>query len=473
MDEQQNSEHRPVNPRRKRRTQTEIFKEAYLPALIACAAVVLIIIFIIGSITRSIQRNKLDAQLATQASEATENDLAKLEEEASLLAELAALQAESYDYEAALDTIESFSGIYTDFPILAERHKQYVKALDEMVIWDDPSKIYNLSLHMLIADPQRAFTYSDTYLRQKFNENFITVTEFQNILQQLYKNGYILIDIEDITSGTEIKQISLPAGKKPLLLTQTNVNYYNYMIGDNDNYIPDSTGAGFASRLIIDANGNITCEMVNADGETVIGAYDMVPILESFIQTHPDFSYRGARAILAVSGKDGIFGYRINHSAINDKRLTTAQYEKETEGASAICEKLEALGYHIACYTYANTAYGEKTASAIHADMKQWTDEISPFIGQTPYFVFAQNSDIGTPGTAYSGELFDALHTYGFTHYFGFCSANNTWYYQDPQYMRQGRIQITGTTLTKHADWFAGIFDASTVLDPSRGIPTS
>ena len=473
MDEQQNTEHRPVNPRRKRKTQTEIFKEAYLPALIACAAVVLIIIFIIGSITRSIQRNKLDAQLATQSSEATENGLAALEEEANLLAELAALQAESYDYEAALETIESFSGIYTDFPILAERHKQYIKALDEMVTWDDPAKIYNLSLHMLIADPQRAFTYSVTYLRQKFNENFITTTEFQNILQQLYKNGYILIDIEDITYGTEFKPISLPAGKKPFILTQTNVNYYNYMLGDNENYIPDASGAGFASRLIIDANGNITCEMVNADGETVNGAYDMVPILESFIQTHPDFSYRGARAILAVSGEDGIFGYRINHSAINDNRLTTVQYEKETVGAREICQKLKTLGYHIACYTYANTAYGEKTPTEIHADMKKWTDEIADYVGVTPYFVFAQNSDIGAPGVAYAGDLFDALRSYGFTHYFGFCNANNPWYYQDTQYMRQGRIQITGSILSQHGDWFAGIFDASTVLDPSRGIPSS
>ena len=43
MDEQQNIQRRQDNPRRKRRTHTEIFKEAYLPSLIACAAIVLII----------------------------------------------------------------------------------------------------------------------------------------------------------------------------------------------------------------------------------------------------------------------------------------------------------------------------------------------------------------------------------------------------------------------------------------------
>ena len=58
MDEKRLPEQRPVNNRRKKRTQMEVFKEAYLPALIACAAVILIIIFIVGSITRSIQRGK-------------------------------------------------------------------------------------------------------------------------------------------------------------------------------------------------------------------------------------------------------------------------------------------------------------------------------------------------------------------------------------------------------------------------------
>ena len=472
MDEKESQEQRPLNTRRRKRTEMEVFKEAYFPAIIACAAIILIIIFIIGSITRSIQRGKLETSLENEASATAASEQELLDDEANQLASEAAILAESYDYEGALEKIESFSGIYTDYPILYERHQLYTQAQSEMVTWDDPSKVLNLSFHLLIADPQRAFQYSDTYLRQKFNENFITVSEFQNVLQELYKNGYILVDVDDITTGTEAKSLSLPAGKKPLILTQTNVNYYNYMIGNDKNYIPNANGAGFASRLIIDANGNITCEMVNAAGETVTGAYDMVPILESFIQTHPDFSYRGARAILAVSGEEGVFGYRINHSAVTEKRLTSAQYEAEISGAKEICAKLSALGYHIACYTYGNTGYGDKTPNDIHADMKKWSDEIAtiiePMIGKIKYFVFAQNSDIAAPGVAYAGEQFDALSSYGFTHYFGFCSANKPWYHQSNTYMRQGRILVTGSALISHPDWFAGILDAHAVLEPSR-----
>ena len=64
MDENQTA--RPVMRRRRKRSQFEIFKETYLPAVIACAAVIMIIIFIVGSITRGVQRAKLENNNASQ-----------------------------------------------------------------------------------------------------------------------------------------------------------------------------------------------------------------------------------------------------------------------------------------------------------------------------------------------------------------------------------------------------------------------
>ena len=40
------------HPHRRHRTRAELFKEAYLPYLILLAAAVLIIVFIVGAITR-------------------------------------------------------------------------------------------------------------------------------------------------------------------------------------------------------------------------------------------------------------------------------------------------------------------------------------------------------------------------------------------------------------------------------------
>ena len=51
--------------------------------------------------------------------------------------------------------------------------------------------------------------------------------------------------------------------------------------------------------------------------EKLGGQIDFVPILEDFIAEHPDFSYQGARAILAVTGHEGVFGYRCNTSYIS------------------------------------------------------------------------------------------------------------------------------------------------------------
>ena len=52
--------------------------------------------------------------------------------------------------------------------------------------------------------------------------------------------------------------------------------------------------------------------MIDTEGNEIVGNFDFVTILEKFIADHPDFSYQGARAILAVTGYDGLFGYRTN-----------------------------------------------------------------------------------------------------------------------------------------------------------------
>ena len=63
MDEMNRSENRPVNPRRRKRSKMQIFKEVYLPVIIAGIALILILVFVIGSIVRSVQRNQYNKQI--------------------------------------------------------------------------------------------------------------------------------------------------------------------------------------------------------------------------------------------------------------------------------------------------------------------------------------------------------------------------------------------------------------------------
>ena len=154
------------------------------------------------------------------------------------------------------------------------------------------------------------------------------------------------------------------------MLTETMVNYFEYMVDSNKDGVADAGGAGFANKLVLDENGDIKAQYIDSSNNTLTGNYDFVPILEDFIKAHPDFSYRGARAILAVTGSQGIFGYRCNTSYVSTKGNDF--YEQEKAGAIAIVEALKAKGYRLACYTYENGKYRDMNSAGITADLQSW-----------------------------------------------------------------------------------------------------
>ena len=472
MDEQNMEQARPVNPRRRRRSKMEIFKEAYLPVIIAGVAVLLIVIFLIGSIVRAVQKNQYEKQESIEASVSEAAEQARLNAEAVHISAQAKALATGYDYAGALEILDSFSGDINEYPDLAAMRASYEDAQSQMVLWDDPSQVVCLSMQLLIADPQRAFQH-ETY-QTSFRNNFITTQEFSKILQQLYENGYILVSIDDFIAttyaedGTEIytpKPMYLPNGKRPLLLTQTNVNYNIYLIDSDGDKLPDANGGGFASKMIIGSDGNITCEMVDSNGEIVTGAYDMVPILNAFVAQHPDFSYKGARALLALTGYNGLFGHRTNAGALED--FGEDAYTEAQTNVTIIESVLRQDGYDFACYTYENIGYGESGLSEIQADLASWNNEVVPLIGPTDVLVYAQMSDI-TEEPEYSGEKYDALINSGFRYFLGFCEEGAMQTTVTDNYVRIDRLLVTGANLTQHPEWFETIFDASSVLDSAR-----
>ena len=470
MDEQQRNSQRPVNPIRKQRSKMQIFKEAYLPVVIAAAALLLIIIFIAGSISRSNEQKRLEEEASIAASQHQASEAARLEAEVRSLLSQAAKLVKDYDYAGAITILESFSGDMMDYPQLTAQIIAYENAQKNMVAWDDPSKIPNLSMQLLVADTNRAYTHS--VYGNSFRNNFITTTEFSKILEQLYDNGYMLVSLDDIlTTSIAVdgsvtyvpKTLYLPKGKTPLLLTQTNVNYNIYLVDSDGDSLPDKNGCGFASKLVLDAQGNLKCEMVDSTGQTVTGDYDMVPILESFIKSHPDFSYRGARAILAVTGYNGLFGYRTNASA--KTIFGEDAYKEDVAAAKKIAQTLKSKGYEFACYTYENIDYAGSSYASVQSDLNKWLTEVPEILGQVDIMVFAQNSDISKNKDAYTGEKYNLLKNSGF----GFCTDGAPWATLSAGQARLGRIMLTGKNLKNNADWFAQMFDAASVLDSARG----
>lgn len=472
MDEMENKTSQPVNPRRRKKTKAEIFKESYLPALIAGVALLFIIITVIGAIIQSGMRSDIAEQQAMEQAAAEQAQREKLSIEAAKLLSQANSYASQYYYDLALSTLDSFSGDIADFPQLADAQQRFLNTKASLVAWDDPGKITNLSFQLLIEDPVRAF--ADANYGSSYNRNFVTTDEFRIILDQLYENGYVLVSIGDIvetvTSENSVtfapKTVYLPEGKKPLVITQTHVNYNIFMTDGDGDKLPDKDGAGFASKLVLDEANNLVNEYVDRDGNVQTGDYDLIPILNSFIKANPNFSYQGAKAVIAVTGYDGLFGYRTNPGAKN--WLPNDAYEQEVANAQKIAEALRNDGFEIACYTYENVGYGYSSVTQMQADLKRWNDEVVPLLGAIDILAFAQVSDIAEQGD-YSGEKYDVLYDSGFRYFLGFSEAGAPWATVSSNYFRHGRILVTGSNMKYNSHWFNGLFDPVQVLSSTRG----
>ncbi len=472
MDEQQElqPQERP-RPRRRPRSKMRIFKDTYLPVIIAGLAVILILVFIIGGIVRAVQKSKYNKYLAKQESIAQQQEQERLNSQANALLGEAQRLADSYDYDAAIDLLSSIPN-GTEHELVNAKLMEYEAARSNLVLWEDPGQVPNLSFQLLIADPAMALSHH-TY-SASLNRNFVTVNEFSAILQQLYDNGYVLVSQSDVfcsqadgTSDFAPNSLYLPVGKKPFMLTQTNVNYNLYLIDGDGDGIPDKDGGGIASKLILDqATGKISCEMIDSSGRTVQGAFDLVPILDAFIETHPDFSYKGAKATLALTGYNGLFGYRTD--AGSRSSYGEEAYQQAVQQVQAIATALRESGYQLACYTYENIPYGDSSLDRVKQDLGKWQEEVVPILGQMDTLVFAQNQDI-TADEVYSGEKYAALQNMGFRYYVGFCEGGVPWAYTTADYVRQGRIMVSGSTLAHKAGLFNGMFDPASLLDPSRG----
>ena len=424
----------------------------------------------IGSIGRLIGKIKTNNDAALKASEAAENEAERQDREAIELMEEADRVAAGYDYDTAIAMLEGFTGNKAKYPEMEMRLSEYKQKKSLLVAHNDPGAIPNLSFHVLVADPSRTWNNKD--LGGKYNRNFVTTDEFEKILEQLYNNGYVLVDMdcfiaETVTGETitySAKPLYLPDGKKPVMITQTMVNYYSYMTDSNEDGVPDKDGAGFATKLVVQ-NGEVKAAMVNSAGETVIGNYDLVPILEDFIEKHPDFAYHGSRALLAVSGVEGVFGYRTNKSVIETKGQS--YYDAEVAGAKEVVAALKEAGYTFASYTYGDEAYGKFDATTIQKDISKWTAEVLPILGTCDTLVFAKTSDISANGD-YTTSKFNVLYGAGFRYFISHTTG-------DPSckvagnYVRQLRIMVTGTQMAHASNTYAKYFDSQAVLNSTRG----
>lgn len=387
-----------------------------------------------------------------------EEEQKKVTEEIKQIKEEADLLALGYDYDRAIEKIKSFSGNYLEQQELTEAIASYEATKATLVplgAYESVDEISHIFFHSLIADTDKAF--DGDYDSNGYNYYMTTVSECIEMFKQMYEDGYVVVSIHDVAKkvttedGTEkyvSGDIMLPPDKKPFVISQDDVNYYDYMDGD-----------GFASRIVIDENGRPSTEMILEDGTTVVGDYDLVPVLETFIAEHPDFSYKGARGILALTGYEGSLGYRTD-----DK--TSPTYEQDRETVKEVAKVLKEWGWEFASHSYGHRNMGTCSYAFLVNDTNRWLEEVGELIGPTDVYIFPYGIDIETTMGNYATDKYDYLKEKGFDYYCGVFKS--PWIQVKSDYVRMTRRPLDGQAMLQFPERLTDLFDLAPVIDKVR-----
>ena len=335
-------------------------------------------------------------------------------------------------------------------------------------------EVTHVFFHTLIVDTSKAFDGDSD--EAGYNQMMTTVSEFNKIIQSMYDKGYVLVSPHDMAKvnedGTMSRgKIMLPPGKKAFVLSQDDVSYYHYMDGD-----------GFASRMVLDKNGNVKCEYKEDDGSVSVGDYDMVPLLDSFVKKHPDFSYRGRKGILAMTGYNGVFGYRTDSAYKTGKNLQDNQkeflennpefnFDEEVKDAKKIAEALKKSGWEFASHTWGHKNATESSVEELQADNEKWEKNVAPILGKTDMIIFAFGADIGNwENYSMDNPKFAYYKSRGYNYYCN-VDSNQYWIQITDEYFRQGRRNLDGYRMYYNPDMVSDLFDVSEVWDSSRPTP--
>ncbi len=399
--------------------------------------------------------------------------------EDALMAEADRLAA-GYDYEAAAELLRAADG-YQNSTKLQEQVTAYETESQKLVKWDDMQNITHVFFHTLIVDNDRCF--DGDYREDGYNIYMTTISEFNKMMQSMYDRGFVLVSPYDVASMqtdengvTKMRygEIWLPEGKTPFLMSQDDVNYYGYMIGDEDPEYerpakPYPTGDGFAHKLVIGEDGYPTCEYMDASGNVTTGDYDLVPLLEKFIQEHPDFSYRGARAILGMTGYEGVFGYRTKPAYEDD--LGTEAYQKEVADAKAMAQCLRDHGWILASHSYGHPSYGRLSAAKVEADSDKWEQTVQPIIGDCDIILYPNGSDIAGIGKyTFENEKYKILYDDGYRYFFN-VDSHYAWQQLGNEYFRGGRRNLDGYRMWHTPKKVEDLFNVKDIFDPDRPTP--
>ena len=368
----------PEQRRRLERRRRERRRQRRRRALILRAATLAVLILILAGcvlgVTFGIRRGmSKKAEEKARKEQEIQAEEEKNKERQNLIAQ-AEQVALGYDYDKSIELLKSIENYDKDADLIAQIAEY--EAMKSTLTAANIDQVTHIFYHSLVVDPDKAFTGNDS-ATAGFCQWMTTVDEFNAITQQMYDNGYVLVSLKDLVNETTDEDgtvhftkgnILLPEGKKPFVLSLDDLSYYH-----------SYDGRGIATKMIIGEDGKPTCEYIQEDGTTVTGAYDCIPLMDAFLEEHPDASYHGAKGTVALTGYNGILGYRTDIAYKTRQNLAEDQeaylaanpdfdWDAEVAEAKKVAEAIKEDGWDFASHTWGHIRIGDATMENIKMD---------------------------------------------------------------------------------------------------------
>jgi len=236
------------------------------------------------------------------------------------------------------------------------------------------------------------------------------------------------------------KKVLVPEGKKPLILSIDDLSYYKF-VRENAS----------VHKLVIDEKGDIAAW---TDGGGLSYDLDVVTILEDFIKQRPDFSIRGAKGIIALTGYEGVLGYQT-------QVLNAPDYQERAEQAAAVADKLKELGWRFASHSYTHWNMAEIPMERFINCANWWDSQVRIIIGDTDLYIYPFGA--GVENQAQKHKL---LRDRNFNVFFGVGTGFN--YFESDEYIFMDRRNIDGIYFKTFRNRQDRLFDIDKVIDDKR-----
>ncbi len=298
--------------------------------------------------------------------------------------------------------------------------------------------VEHIFFHPLIAFPEKAFSSSIPEAERAYIDDwFVTVEEFRLILDELYARNYVLVDIHDAfdLAGLCAKELFLPPGKIPLIISVDDLNYYGMMIRRGTN-----------SYLMVEKSGRLVSVGLDAKGRQIISDdREIVTILERFIADKPDFSLGGARGIIGLTGYRGLFGWYMAEPE-------RSGYATQLAGARAVATKLTSMGWRFASHSWSHKLPKQLSDAEFYREEGLWAEIVGPVLGATKLYIYPFGANLD----AYPQRL-DWLSKRGFSLFFG--ADARQFIVKKNGILSLGRTPIDGKTLRLKAHYAKKFLD--------------